>query len=59
MKGGEIMYSQILVAIGASGFVVMAVAAVIRKQYIYALAFWCALVWVVFASINVPQMFFW
>lgn len=53
------MYSQILAGIGAMGFVGMVVATVVRKQYLYAIAFVVALAWVVFAIVNVPQMFFW
>jgi len=53
------MYSQILSGVGVLGFIGMAVATIIRKQYLYALAFMIALAWVVFAIINVPQMLFW
>jgi len=48
------MLSFILATLSVIGFVGMVVATIVRKQYLYAVAFACAIIWIVFALRYVP-----
>lgn len=48
------MTTLIFASLSVLGFCGLTVATLIRRQYIYAAAFLCAVVWIVFALAYVP-----
>ncbi len=40
-----------------AGYIGLIIATIIRKQYLYAIGYVCALLWIIFAMMNVKGLF--